>query len=134
NNSSLQGHTEAMWYLARSLEEGRGVTKDEKAAVMWYTRAAEKGLAKAQNNLAVSYSLGRGVAKDKLTAQDWYEKAADQGFAPAQYNLGRYLLDEVGMEVEACVLFGAAAMKKLPEAVAASDRCNERYIKRYRNK
>ena len=51
-------------------------------------KAAEQGLASAQNNLGVAYDNGEGVAKDLVEAVKWYGKAAEQGNAKAQFNLG----------------------------------------------
>ena len=53
-----------------------------------FTRAAEQGLAHAQNNLGVMYDNGRGVPQDDKTAAEWYTRAAEQGHATAQTNLG----------------------------------------------
>ena len=67
---------------------GRGVAKDDAQAVAWVRKAADQGLAPAQNNLGKMYENGRGVAKDDAQAVYWYRKAADQGQADAQNNLG----------------------------------------------
>ena len=63
---------------------GRGVAKDDAQAVAWYRKAADQGLAHAQDNLGRMYANGRGVAKDDAQAVAWYRKAADQGDADAQ--------------------------------------------------
>jgi len=52
--------------------------------VVWYRKAAEQGLALAQNNLGSMYANGIGIAKDEVQAVAWYRKAAEQGYAPAQ--------------------------------------------------
>ena len=44
-----------------------------------YRKAADQGLADAQDNLGDMYADGRGVAKDDAQAVAWYRKAADQG-------------------------------------------------------
>lgn len=56
-------------------------------AVRYYTKAAEKNLAAAQNNLGVLYFEGKGVAQDLAMAQRLYGQAAESGYAVAQYNL-----------------------------------------------
>ena len=66
---------------------GLGLTNDDAAAVKWYRKAADQGLAKAQHNLGVAYSRGLGIAKDDAEAVKWYSKAADQGLIDAQTNL-----------------------------------------------
>jgi TPR repeat protein len=55
------------------------VPKDQAEAVRWFLRAAEQGLAEAQNNLGWVYANGFGVPKDKAEAARWYRKAAEQG-------------------------------------------------------
>ena len=51
-------------------------------------KAAEQGLAEAQNVLGVMYARGKGVAQDDKQAAAWYRKAAEQGDANAQGLLG----------------------------------------------
>ena len=66
---------------------GRGVPKDDAAAVQWYRKAAERQLALAQTNLAVMLENGRGVARDDAEAVRWYRKAAEQGDPGARARL-----------------------------------------------
>ena len=73
-------------------------------AVSWYTKAAERGYALAQNALGEMYYNGKGV-DENLTeterwkeAVKWYTKAADQGSAPAQFNLGGMYHNGQGVE------------------------------------
>ena len=61
---------------------------DYKTALALFTKAANKGDAKAQNNLGAMYDKGQGVPQDYNQAASWYRRAADQGDAEAQYNLG----------------------------------------------
>ena len=68
--------------------EGQGVPQDDAKAVTWYKKAAQQGLAEAQNNLGVMYNNGQGVPQDHATAVTWFTKAAEQGLAEAQFNLG----------------------------------------------
>ena len=58
---------------------------------------AEKGDAKAQNNLGVMYDYGEGVPKDYAEAVKWYRKAAVQEDAEAQTNLGFMYLTGYGV-------------------------------------
>ncbi len=57
-------------------------------AAQWYAKAADQGLADAQNSLGVCYASGTGVPENHTLAVQWYSKAAEQGHAAAQYNLG----------------------------------------------
>ena len=69
-------------------EQGIGVGKDEKEAVVWYGKAASPGNAAAQFNLGVLYENGRGTKVDFAKANEWYRKASAQGDALAIGNLG----------------------------------------------
>ena len=60
-------------------KNGRGVARDDKAAVKWSRKAAEQGLATAQANLGEMYERGLGVAQDDKKAVEWLTKAAEQG-------------------------------------------------------
>lgn len=60
---------------------------DEAKAVTWYRMAAEKGNAKAQNNLGMAYVKGQGVAHDDKEGFNWLRKAAEQGHVKAENNL-----------------------------------------------
>ena len=53
--------------------------KDYKAAVKWWSLAAEQGLAKAQSNLGSMYANGKGVLQDKFLAHMWFNIAAANG-------------------------------------------------------
>jgi len=69
-------------------DTSRGVAQSCTQAVFWYRKAAEQGLADAQNNLGTMYRDGLGVAQEDYTeAVFWYRKAAEQGLAKAQNNL-----------------------------------------------
>jgi uncharacterized protein len=77
---------------------GDGVPQNYEQAAAWYRKAAEQGLADAQNNLGSMYAKGQGVPQDYEQSIAWYRKAADQGLAAAQYNLGfRYYVAASGI-------------------------------------
>jgi TPR repeat protein len=54
----------------------------------WFRKAAEQGVAEAQNDLGAMYHQGQGVPQDYAEAMKWFRKAAEQGQADAQSNLG----------------------------------------------
>jgi TPR repeat protein len=83
-----QGDVNAQFNLGWMYAEGRGVPRNSKQAVYWYSRAARQGDASAQFNLGMLYENGEGVARDDRQAAHWYAKAGGQGIAVAQYNLG----------------------------------------------
>ena len=75
--------------LAKKYFDGRkGIPQDYNEAVKWFTKAAQQGLADAQNNLGEMYDNGQGTPQDYNEAVKWLTKAAQQGHAKAQNNLG----------------------------------------------
>lgn len=90
------GHVAAMWRLGELLEKGRGVPRDEKAAVAWHQRAAETGYAQAQADLAMLLEEGRGCQQDDAKALRWHLAAAEQGHPVSQYCAGRSLTEGRG--------------------------------------
>lgn len=87
------GDVQAQFQLGVAYDGGRGVLRDFEEARKWYQRAAEGGLAEAQN------SLGSILQEDGKFAEaiSWYEKAAAQGHARATNSLG--LLHDLGRGV-----------------------------------
>jgi TPR repeat protein len=81
-------HALAQYNLGFLYENGRGVPRDDRQAVVWLRKSADQGVATAQLNLGLMYKDGRGVPKDEREAIVWLRKAADQRDAKAQYNLG----------------------------------------------
>ena len=75
--------TEALNALGECYLYGKELQKDEKKAVEFFRKAANKGLADAQYNLGYCYEYGYGVEKDGLNARFWYNEAARQGQADA---------------------------------------------------
>ncbi|HQG29099.1 MAG TPA: caspase family protein, partial [Candidatus Ozemobacteraceae bacterium] len=60
-------------------------------------KAAERGDARAQEQLGNRYENGDGVARNPARAFEWYRKAAAQGLARAQYRLGNCYHDGFGV-------------------------------------
>ena len=56
-------------------------------AAKWYTQAAEKGNATAQNNLALLYEHGKGVPKNHKKAIELLYCAIENGSSSAEGNL-----------------------------------------------
>ncbi len=83
----LPQHAKLQYNVGRAYEWGHGVPEDRGQAALFFRKAAEQGLASAQNDLAFAYECGRGVPKDDNQAAIWYRKAADQGDADAQFML-----------------------------------------------
>jgi hypothetical protein len=82
------GDAAAQLQLAVFYRTGRGVARDDQAAIRWYRAAADKGLPEAQFELGKVYDTGFGGPRDPFEAVRWYRLAAQQGLGRAQYNLG----------------------------------------------
>lgn len=77
----------AAYEIAMRYAEGRGVPADLAAALPWFQRAADAGLAPAQFRLGSLYEKGNGVKKDLPEARRWYLAAAERGNANAMHNI-----------------------------------------------
>jgi Sel1 repeat len=70
-------------------KQGRGIAKNDEAAVRWFTLAAERGHADALNDLATCFSRGEGVAKDEAKAFEYFQMAAERGSPAGEQNTAR---------------------------------------------
>lgn len=86
--AAKDGHADSQFNVALMYEQGIGVSKDEKEAVVWYGKSAAYGNAAAQFNLGVLYENGRGTKIDYVKANELYRKASAQGDPLAIGNLG----------------------------------------------
>jgi TPR repeat protein len=68
-----------MCNLGNMYAEGCGVAKDEREAVSWYRKAAERGSTGAMYNLGLMYAKGRGMAKDDIESYAWFSTASAFG-------------------------------------------------------
>lgn len=73
------GDNDACFNLGECLYYGRGIAKDSRRAVEWYTKAAERGDCSSQKKLAACWHSGTGTEADLSKAAYWYKKAAEQG-------------------------------------------------------
>ena len=96
-----KGDVQAQYLLAQCLEKGTGCQKNIDDAFMWYEKAAEGGLAEAQN------IWGEYLYKKAMCAEavNFYRKAAQQGHKYAARNLAE------------CLEKGAGCKKNLQEAL-----------------
>jgi len=98
--SANQGDADAQCDLGIMYLQGRGVDKNETAAVTYFQKAAEQGHADAQFNLAVSYENGEGVDKDVPKAIALFCKAAEQGNSDAQVQLDFLFIEGLSTDKE----------------------------------
>ena len=114
-----KGHADSQFNLGLMYEQGIGVSKDEKEAIVWYRKSAEQGNVFAQYNLAVLYENGRGTEVDFTQANEWYRKASAQGDPLAIGNLGMLYLRGQGVKENkvagVALLLLSAAMDSSPE-------------------
>jgi len=75
--------------IARRYEQGLGVGKSVKEAIVWFTKAAEQGNVDAQMFLGGIYLRGAQVPKNSNEAAKWYLMAAEQGNKVAQCQASR---------------------------------------------
>lgn len=73
------GDKVAQYNLGVVYAKGRGVPKDAKEAVKWYTKSAEQGHAKAQFNLVMMYKNGEGAPQDYPESVDDLLNYAKEG-------------------------------------------------------
>jgi TonB family protein len=88
-----QGHAKSVLKLAKRYEEGIGVLRNDKEALECYRKAANLGLAEAQNILGNLHSgrkklSGVKLPKNNFLAIEYYSLAAKQGNPDAQSSLG----------------------------------------------
>ena len=120
--AAKEGHADSQFNVALMYEQGIGVGKDEKEAVVWYDKAASQGNAAAQYNLGVLYENGRGTKVDYAKANEWYRKASLQGDALAIGNLGMLYVRGDGVQENkvagVALLLMSATMDPSPENYA----------------
>ena len=118
-SAAEKGHADSQFNLGLIYEQGIGVSKDEKEAIVWYRKSAEQENVFAQYNLAVLYENGRGTEVDFAQANEWYRKASAQGDPLAIGNLGMLYLRGQGVKENkvagVALLLLSAAMDSSPE-------------------
>ena len=74
--------------LAFKYLNGEGIPQSNRAAALWFRKAAHNSHPEAQAVLGTMYYRGEGVQKDYQMAVFWIRKAAEQGHRRAQQILG----------------------------------------------
>ncbi|MBN2731507.1 MAG: sel1 repeat family protein, partial [Balneolaceae bacterium] len=86
-----EGDDVALFYLAKLYYYGYGVSEDQSKALKYYKIAAEKGSAKAMNNIGNMYYNGSSVTEESHTdGVSWFRKAAELGNPIAMRNIGLF--------------------------------------------
>lgn len=117
---AFDGVPEAQHDMGAIYVAGHGqIKQDLNRAVLWFTEAANNGVANAKYNLGVLYHQGLGVPESIDKAMELYEEAASLGHPEAQYNLGIASIEGIGIPYnpkKAAAYFEAAADKGITEA------------------
>jgi TPR repeat protein len=98
------GYPLAMCNLANTLDSHPSTAKAPDTDVrvrQLYQRAAELGLARAQNLIGYYYDHGKGGEQDEVQAKQWFQRAAEQNHAIAINNLGLMWLHGKGGQLDA---------------------------------
>lgn len=90
-----QGDPAAQNYLGMVALFGFSGKPDYKAALDWFTKAADQGFAESIVQLGVIYENGLGVEPDLLKAAEYYQKAADLNWPIGFFHLGLLYLGGV---------------------------------------
>ncbi len=92
------GNSDCQFALASRILEGQDQLQDEKAGLVWLTRAAEQGHSKALLKLGELHLVGSHVEKSAVEAFSFIERAARKHNSMAQAQLSTMYLYGVGVE------------------------------------
>ena len=98
----VQGHELAMNALGTLFYNEQ---KDYSQASEWFRKAAERGCARALNNLGICYELGQGVETDYDQALQFYRESMMKGYLPATFNLAMLYMQKAKQTQNQQVLF-----------------------------
>lgn len=108
------GNADAQFNLGLLYRKGEGIEKNDRAALMWFIRAAKQGMADAQYNAGVMYMEGRGASVSRVDALKWWKLAVEKEHVGAQYNLG--VMYAYGMATAKDVPYALSLWKQAAEA------------------
>lgn len=83
--------------IGESYYFGRGVNKNNKEALKYFSQAAKLGDEYAEAYLGLFYEKGLGTKRDYTVASKWYYKAAVKGNSFSQYSLAMLFLNGTGV-------------------------------------
>ena len=116
---AAEGSPQAQYELARALASGATLSADNRTAVKWLKKAAEKEHLASRHLLGVLIARGQGIRPVPAKAAELFRSAAVMGFRDAQYDLARCYLWGFGVEPsekEALTWFRLAAAQGHTEA------------------
>lgn len=92
------GEPQAQFQLARQLEEGDGVAKNERLAFDLYRKAADQGHLLALTFLGINLLRGSGTPQDLKRGFECFAQAAKEGVPLAMHCLGECYFERRGTE------------------------------------
>jgi TPR repeat protein len=120
NELAKKGDRRAQHNIGWMYDTGNGIPRDQKEAVKWYRKSAERGNPLSKFSLGMKYETGEGVEKDLIQAIKWYKESAEQGNANAQNILGAKYSTGNGVKQdlkEAAKWYGKSAEKGNPDGL-----------------
>jgi TPR repeat protein len=82
--------------FAKAKGQKKGVAAAQKEGTVWYRKAAEKGLAAAQDRLGEGLRDGLGEPRDIEEAARWFARSAEQNYPRAHAHLAEFHLNGLG--------------------------------------
>lgn len=81
------GNAEAQYNLGYFLQNGIGITKDEKEAFEWYQKSSDKGFNDGHYAMMMAYANGRGTQANMEKAFEYALKCANNDDATCMWNI-----------------------------------------------
>ncbi len=97
---AAQGDARAEYWYGHALDQGLGVKRDARQALVEFTKAWAGGVAKAGQRLGEIYRDGDQVVQDLPKAREYFRGAATRGDAQAAAEFGQMLRTGLGGPVD----------------------------------
>ena len=125
-----QGHAGSQYQLGLLYANGKGVTKDDAKARLWFEKAAIQGHTEAQVNLGVLLMYARGGQQDYKMAVYYLRLAANQGKDLAQRRLGQLYERGEGVQQDYVKAYMWYSLGSANEGVEAGTRLRDAVAKK----
>ncbi|KAK3820640.1 MAG: hypothetical protein J3R72DRAFT_529172 [Linnemannia gamsii] len=123
-----QGEADAQFALGEMLKNGKGVRQDRRAAMDWYSKAAEQGHARAQYSIGHLYEQGDGAKQETLRNVRRYLEGVVRGYSEAEVEIAKVEDKERGVpqdDTKAFEWYRQSAERGYPAAQLKVARCYE---------
>ena len=130
--AATAGSTLAMNDMGIRYQRGTGITRDDVAAIGWFSLAGQFNLAAGHINLGSCFETGRGCKQDLNIAGSHYAAASKLNHPVGQFMLGRFFEEGKGTEknpAHAYVLYSYAAAQNHAEAITRRDELKKKLSK-----